>query len=236
MAAHRALFDLYKAPFLMVDPGDGGTIRIDRFLGVVPVVTGGAEARALAVPTKAGLMAAVLLDTDGGDLTLTVTEGYNQAGATAMTFDDAGDWVLFVAVKVGANFRWRVAASEGVDVGTPDRARVIPQGNPSDTGQGDKTLTIAQLLTGIVTQTPTGNRTLTLPTGTLADGGVTLAVNEAFDWVLINLASAAHSLTVAAGTDHTVVGEMEVPAAKSGIFRTRKTAADTFVTYRIDGG
>jgi hypothetical protein len=37
----------------------------------------------------------------------------------------------------------------------------------------------------------------------------------------------------AAATGHTVVGNMAVAAATSGRFLTRKTAANTFVSYRI---
>lgn len=107
------------------------------------------------------------------------------------------------------------------------------------------TLTIAELLTGIVTMTQAtgGNVNLTLPTGTLSDAGLELDIGESFDWSLINLsAAAADTVTVAAGTGHTVVGVMVVQGAhattgglygNAGRFRTRKTAANTFITYRI---
>lgn len=109
----------------------------------------------------------------------------------------------------------------------------------------DCTLTIAEILTGIITGTHNvgGTQTYTLPTGTLTEAGATWAVDSCFDWVLINLsAAAADTITVAAGADHTVVGNMIVQSANaasggiwgnSAIFRTRKTAANTFVTYRI---
>lgn len=117
MSAHRILKDLYWATLLpMADPGAGGTIEVDRQLAVVPVETAGAEARTLAQPTKAGLLAAICLKTDGGDLTLTVTGGYNQAGATSIVFGDAGDFVLLYSVQAGASYYWRVLAYEGVNV------------------------------------------------------------------------------------------------------------------------
>ncbi len=104
---------MLMAPFMVSDPGDAGSIVIDRFGLVCPVVTEAAETRTLQQPTKAGLVAMVVLATDGGDLTLTVTGGFNQAGDTTITFGDAGDWVKFTSVKEGASYYWRVEASEG---------------------------------------------------------------------------------------------------------------------------
>jgi hypothetical protein len=107
------------------------------------------------------------------------------------------------------------------------------------------TLTIAELLTRIITGTHTAGatQTYTLPTGTLTEAGATFAVGSGFEWSLINLsAAAADTITVAAGTDHTVVGNMVVQSAhsttgalygSSARFLTKKTATNTFVTYRI---
>jgi len=107
------------------------------------------------------------------------------------------------------------------------------------------TLTIAELLTGIVTATHTAGATAayTLPTGTLVDAGCSLEAGDSFDWSLINLsAAAADTVTVTAGTDHTIVGNAIVQSVhastgliygSSAMFRTKKTAANTMVTYRI---
>ena len=98
------------------------------------------------------------------------------------------------------------------------------------------TLTIAQLLTGIVTTSGTVAIALTLPTGTLCDAGVTgpaLPVNGCFDWTVINTGTSSGAVTVAAGTGHTLVGSATVAIATSAGFRTRKTAANTFVSYRM---
>jgi len=43
----------------------------------------------------------------------------------------------------------------------------------------------------------------------------------------------SNAFTVTAATGHTIVGAAAVAASSSGLFRTRKTAANTFVTYRI---
>ena len=98
------------------------------------------------------------------------------------------------------------------------------------------TLTIAQLLTGIVIPSGTVAITLTLPTGTLTDAGVTgpaLPVNGSFDWAVINTGTSSGAVTVAAATGHTIVGSTAVAIGSSAGFRTRKTAANTFVTYRV---
>ena len=98
------------------------------------------------------------------------------------------------------------------------------------------TLTIAELLTSIVTTSGTAAITLTLPTGTLSDAGVTapaLPVNGCFDWAVINTGTSSGAVTVAAGTAHTLVGSATVAIGTSAGFRTRKTGANTFVTYRL---
>jgi hypothetical protein len=111
------------------------------------------------------------------------------------------------------------------------------------------TMTAAQLLTGIITGTHTAGATqaYALPTGTLLEAAVPyLQIGEGFEWVLINLsAAAADSITVTAGTDHTIVGDPVVISThvttggaitsrgcSSSTWITKKTAANTFVTYR----
>lgn len=97
------------------------------------------------------------------------------------------------------------------------------------------TLTTAQLLAGVITSTTASAVVGTLPTGTLIDAGVTdppMRVDDAFDWTVINTGG-TNTFTVAANTGHTLVGSGVVPANTACLFRTRKTAANTFVTYRM---
>lgn len=97
------------------------------------------------------------------------------------------------------------------------------------------TLTIAELLTRLIVTSGTAAISLTLPTGTLTDAGLVpaFAVNDCFDWNLINTATSLGAVTMVAGTAHTIVGSPTVAIGTSGGFRTRKTAANTFVTYRL---
>jgi hypothetical protein len=92
----------------------------------------------------------------------------------------------------------------------------------------------ADLLTGYVTATPTTSRNVQLPTGANMDLATNMAVNDSFDWTLATLAAFALTITQGA-SGHTIVGAAATAATSGSAarFRTRKTAADTFVTYRL---
>jgi hypothetical protein len=92
-------------------------------------------------------------------------------------------------------------------------------------------LTAALILGGIVTSTTGAAVAATLDTGTAMDAAATFAVDDAFDWSVINTGGNTFTVTAAAG--HTIVGVAAVVTVTSALFRTRKTAANTFVTYRI---
>ena len=137
-----------------------------------------------------------------------------------------------------------VEASGGVtafyEIGTApqvQQGRLISgyQADPANIADGGSMVyTPGGMLGGLVTATPAAGRNIQLPTGAAMDLGSTFAINDFFDWSVITLA--AFALTTTAGASgHTLVGS-GATAATSGSaarFRTRKTAADTFVTYRI---
>jgi len=113
--------------------------------------------------------------------------------------------------------------------------KFFTQNNPTAI-TATSTLTIAQLLTNIITVTSAIAVSLTLPTGTLTDAGIlagALPINTAFDFTIINLGSSVGIVTLVAGTDHTIIGLATIPIVSQATFRTRKTAANTYVTYRI---
>lgn len=94
------------------------------------------------------------------------------------------------------------------------------------------TLTAAMIAAGIVTSTTAAAVTATLDTGAIMDAALEMDIGESFDWSAI--ATGANAFTVtAAASGHTVVGAGAVATGTSGTFRTRKTAADTFITYRL---
>jgi hypothetical protein len=125
-----------------------------------------------------------------------------------------------------------------------ERRIVTAQGAPAAMTTA-AAITRTNILSGIITGTQATGATVayTLCTGASLDEGSEFVIGEAFDWVLINLsAAAADTITVTADTGHTIVGNPIVQSAHAstgGIYgnssqwRTRKTAADTFVTYRI---
>jgi hypothetical protein len=93
-------------------------------------------------------------------------------------------------------------------------------------------LTFALMSAGIVTSTTAAAVTGTLPTGAVLDASSSFNVGDSFDWKVINT-GATNAFTVAAATGHTIVGSATVALSTSARFRTAKTAAATFVTYRI---
>jgi uncharacterized protein YaiE (UPF0345 family) len=94
------------------------------------------------------------------------------------------------------------------------------------------TLTAALCLSGIVTSTTGALTTATLDTGSVMELASQFAVNDSFDWAVINTGGNNFVVT-SPGASHTVVGSGTVAGGASGQFRTRKTAVDIFVTYRL---
>lgn len=90
----------------------------------------------------------------------------------------------------------------------------------------------AAILGGIVTSTTAAAVAGTIPTGTVMDAAAEFAIGDSVDWSVINTGG-SNAFTVTAATGHTIVGAAAVANSTSGLFRTRKTAANTFVTYRI---
>lgn len=95
------------------------------------------------------------------------------------------------------------------------------------------TLTAAQQLSGIVTSTTAAAVSAQSATGAQLDTALpTLQVDESFDLTFINT-GATNTLTLTANTGVTIVGAAAVALSTSGTFRFRKTAAATYVAYRV---
>lgn len=138
---------------------------------------------------------------------------------------------LIVEASGGVTALYEVGAAPQVQTG-----RLVSgvQADPANIADGGSMVyTPASILGGLVTATPTTGRNIQLPTGAAMDLASKFEVDDFFDWSVITLA--AFALTTTVNTGHTLVGAAAT-AATSGSparFRTRKTAADTFVTYRI---
>lgn len=134
-----------------------------------------------------------------------------------------------ITLKAGAA---PVAYEKGLDPAIISEGAGVVQGTPgvlNATGA----LTAAMILAGIVTSTTAAAVAGTLPTGAVMDTECdNLRIGDSFDWAVITTGANAFTVTAAA-SGHTVVGNMVVAAGKAGLFRTRKTAAATFVTYSL---
>ena len=118
MTAHRILQDMAKSTELdLLDPGDAGTIELDRSMGVCSVVTAGSETRKIGSPQRTGVIVTVCLKTDGGDLAITGKGGeiLNSGSGTdtTATMADAGDSLTLISVSKGANIVWTILANHG---------------------------------------------------------------------------------------------------------------------------
>jgi hypothetical protein len=98
---------------------------------------------------------------------------------------------------------------------------------------GSMVMTAAELLTSIVTATPTTGRNIQLPTAAALEAATVFAIDDSFDFSVITLA--AFALTITVNTGVTIVGSAATGAGSGSAarFRIRKTAANTFVVYRI---
>ncbi len=104
-------------------------------------------------------------------------------------------------------------------------------------------ITAAEILTGIITTTGvTAPSIHQLPTGTLLSAAISgVATGDSFDWSLINTGTGAtDDATITVNTDHTIVGNPTAGAltdatiiSGSARFRSRCSAANTWITYRI---
>lgn len=122
-----------------------------------------------------------------------------------------------------------------VNIGTAavpiERRGLRGQGNPGVL-DATGTLTAAMIASGIVTSTTAAAVTATLDTGAVMDAALNMEIGESFDWSVINTGGNAFTVTAAA-TGHTIVGTAAVATVTSATWRTRKTAAATYISYRI---
>jgi hypothetical protein len=92
------------------------------------------------------------------------------------------------------------------------------------------TLTLAILQTGMIQYTGSA-AALTFDTGSNIDAAGSIATNTALQFTVVNTGSGTATVTAATGV--TIVGVATVAAASSGTFKFLKTAANTFVAYRM---
>lgn len=189
------------------------------------------------------------LGTTLGAVPATAASGVNGTSAALVgeTGGDTGGVGGSISIKAGSGGLTGAAAAGGYlvlsggDAG-PDSALTGPvqfktldyhvqaaPGTLNSTG----TLTAALLVGGIVTSTTAAAVAATLDTGSAMDTalGTVMGVDTGFYWSVIN--TGGNTLTVTASSGHTIVGTATVLTVVSGRFFTRRTAANTWVTYRV---
>ena len=118
------------------------------------------------------------------------------------------------------------------------------QGAPANTDDGTAVVSAANILTGIVTCTPTADRSKATDTAANLISGLSLTADQdAFDFSLINLTTDGQdNVTLTGGTDVSLVGNMVIHAQDAaddavsigvGRFRVRRTGSSAVTIYRI---
>jgi hypothetical protein len=106
MSAHRVLHELFAAPFRVADPGDAGTIQIDRDMLYCSLNPSTTETRTLAAPSKAGLEARI-----GTIATYTVVVTVLDSGASTtgtITLTTAGQWIVLKSFELSSGvYSWQ---------------------------------------------------------------------------------------------------------------------------------
>jgi len=161
---------------------------------------------------------------DGTDLNSYAAEIKCEVDGTPGTADMPGRIVLSTTLDgaSGPTERLRITNDGVIAYDQPAPAAV----------NATATLTVANLKAGIITSTSAAATDMTLPTGTDTQAGFSGTYdNFTFEWSVINTGPSL--VRVLAGTAHTVVGSGSVLTGTSGRFASRRTAANTFVSYRL---
>ncbi len=128
-----------------------------------------------------------------------------------------------------------VGGGQQIGDGNNSEVKLGNQSAPA-TAADTATLTVAQLLNGIILSTPTAGAAYTLPTVANLEATLTNAKTDSFfDFSVINLASSNFDITMTTNTGWTVTGGgvVVVQEASSARFRARKTGDSAWQLYRL---
>ena len=160
------------------DPGDTNTFDLRGRSGVyVPLVSSGVETRTLAIPPAVNDVVMLQMMTDEGDITVTVTNGFDEADGGSdddIVFSAAGQYVLLIGIAVSTTANeWRVVSYDGVTGPALDFATVTADtlslsGTLAVTGTSTQAAINATNIAASGTLVVTGTTTHTGGTNTLA--------------------------------------------------------------------
>lgn len=169
----------------------------------------------------------------------TATDGLSAAETAVLDGAVAGTAAASKAVILDSNGRV-ILPSTGTQFnrGKQTQAQAVPAAKTVTAA-----ITAAELVAGLITTTgATGPSVHQLPTGTLIDAAFPgIATGDSFDFTVINTGTgASDDATITVNTDVTIVGNPTVGAltdatiiSGSGTFRARRSAANTYVVYRL---
>jgi len=131
MGIHNKLPSLLQSPYAILDPGDAGTIKVDRDLGIVDLESTGVETRTLDAPLRAGLRLVIRMKTDGGNITLTAPAGLNVALDTQAVYANVGDLLSLVSVTASSGYRWEILVNTAITALPSTSPSATPSASPS---------------------------------------------------------------------------------------------------------
>ncbi len=122
----RIPFILHDAQCEIADPGNAGVIVVNKSLSVMNLISTAAQTRTLSLPTKQGVLFTMHMQTDGGDITLTVASAYNETGDTTFVFSEVGQHITFQSFATSAGvYFWRVISHYGIGNMSPTEAAAL---------------------------------------------------------------------------------------------------------------
>lgn len=155
----------------------------------------------------------------------------NQAAGAAAPFTSSA-FASGATVRIEASGGKEVSYDVGLAPATKLGRAITHQGVVvTAVNVGPATLTLPQMTGGVITSTTAAAVVLNLPAATVIDAASSWQIGEGLLWHVI--ATGANPATVTAAASHTVVGTGAVATLTSGNFLTVKTAAATYITYRV---
>lgn len=159
-------------------------------------------------------------------------KGLQYFGRKAETSNISFEKELFIprTKSLSVSHRNAVVDASGKFSTMPTAVRQVTLGDNNDA------LTTTQLISGILLITPTSNRTKATPSAAsmISASCFTFTENYHFaDVVFINLAAATHKLTISAGADVTLTGNLDIEANSSATFRFITSNLSDIKGYRI---
>lgn len=179
MTANKIPGDLYIMEANVADPGDAKSIIVNKSLATCNLVSLTSETRTLDRPTKQGVLLTLHMKTDGGDITLTVTGGYNEDGDTSFTFSEPGQFIMFASFFDGTNYYWR-KITDYASANVPAAAAAILDAFGSLTATVTELNRSSDTSTRVVAIGPSDSATLAITE--LAHDGKTIYLTKTDGW------------------------------------------------------